>query len=475
MFFNQIGIFAQYTFDWSNTYGGDAWDEALGMVEDKHGNIILCGYTMAQEKHLWIIKLDERGKSLWGKTFKATPVSEGKDIIITTDSSIVAAGYSIKPYSYNSDFWLVKLNKDGEKLWDKNYGADGDEKAKALAGTFDGGYVMAGVNSSNYDYGDEAWVVKVDSMGEKLWERTYGGKGIDYANDVIQTSDKGIVVCGMNSSKGSNYNSFWVAKIDSAGEDVWDNTYLINKWDEATALVEGLDGYIYVAGFTRTFSIIDYDVVLIKLDQSGNLIWQKVISWGRWDQASSVCSTFDNGVVVAGNTNSGEVLSSDFASSKFDENGNMLWENIFVRKSQEYLNKVIETRDNGLLMAGTTYAQGRGWDFALLKFRNNDLPEVKLYQDSVSTSIKQDVVLKACISTKSNLKNIQVFFNNDLFIDQYKRGSSPLTEGCDIPLNIDLKLLKGNNDIKIVLTDYKGHQTIETCKIYFVPPFGEHW
>ena len=471
-----ISLFGQYTFDWAKTYGGDAWDEAFGMVETADGDLLLCGYTKSQEKHLWIIKIDEKGDSRWGKTFKAKPVSEARDILIARDSSIVAVGYSVKPFSYNSQLWILKLNQFGEKLWDKDYGGKADEKAFGVVETYDGGYAMAGVTTTTEDFQEDAWVLKVDSAGEKVWDITLGGKKPDYANDIIETSDKGLVVCGMTSSTGEGYKSLWVAKMDSSGLDIWDKIYRINQWDVGTALVEGLDGYIYVVGYTRTYSIIDYDVVLLKLDQEGNLIWQKVFSWGRWDQATSVSTTFDNGIVVGGFSRSGKVLSSDFTISKFDSAGNNLWENIFVRKSLDYSNKVLETRDNGLAITGTTYMQGRGWDFALLKYKNDDLPEISFYQDSVSTSIHEIYTLRSCISTKSNLKNIQVFFNDTLFIDQAKRkGDANKEVGCDIPLAVELKLLKGLNKIELVLTDYKNHQTRNSCKIYFIPPTEEHW
>ncbi len=469
-------MFAQYTFDWAKTYGGDAWDEAFSMVETADGDLLLCGYTKSQEKHLWIIKIDENGNSRWGRTYKARPVSEAKDILIAQDSTIVAVGYSVKPFAYNSDLWILKLNQFGEKLWDKNYGGIADEKAYGVVETYDGGYAMAGVTTTTEDFQEDAWIIKVDSAGEKVWDITLGGKKPDYANDIIETSDKGLVVCGMTSSYGDGYKSIWVAKMDSSGLDIWDNTYRINQWDVGTSLVEGLDGYIYVAGYTRTFSIIDYDVVLLKLDQDGNLIWQKVFSWGRWDQATSISTTYDNGIVVGGFSRSGKVLSSDFAVSKFDSAGNNLWENVFARKSLDYSNKVIETRDNGLAITGTTYMQGRGWDFALLKYKNDDLPEIQFYQDSVSTSIYQDYNLKACVSTKSNLKNIQFFFNDSLLVDHAKKETAFVKTGdCDIPLNIDLQLLQGENRIELVLTDYKNHQTRSSCKVYFIAPTEEHW
>lgn len=472
-----VPVFGQYAFDWARAYGGDAWDEALSIVEAPNGDLFLCGYTKSQEKHLWLLRIDEKGNTLWGKTYKSTPSSEGRDLVVTSDSMLVIAGYSVKPFATNSDFWLIKVNQDGEIVWERNFGENGDESARTLAKTSDGGFVVAGINSSSMLYGDDAWIIKVDSTGRKLWDRTFGGKQSDYANDVIETSDKGIVVCGMTSSRdvGKGYNSFWVAKMNSEGVDIWDNIYRINQWDEATSVVEGLDGYIYVTGFTRTISVIDYDIVLLKLDQDGNLIWQKVFSWGRWDQAGSVCATYDNGVVVSGQTRSGDVFSADFANTKFDSDGNKRWENIFIRNSLEYSNKIIETRDNGLAVAGTTYAQGRGWDFALLKYKNTDLPSISFYQDSVSTSTDERYFLKSCISTKSNLKNIQVFFNDDLFVDQFKKSPQTNTNNCDIPIDVKLDLRKGINEIEIVLTDFKGHQIKKKCKVYFIPPSGENW
>ncbi len=472
----QANLVGQYTFDWAQTYGGDAWDEAFNMVETANGDLLLCGYTKLQEKHLWIIKIDEKGKSRWGKTYKARPVSEARDILIASDSSIIAVGYSVKPFAYNSDLWILKLNQFGEKIWDKNFGGVADEKAYGVVETYDRGYAMAGVTTTTENFQEDAWVLKVDSMGQKVWEMTFGGKKPDYANDIIETSDKGLVVCGMTSSYGDGYKSIWVAKMDSSGLDIWDNTYRVNKWDVGTSLVEGLDGYIYVAGYTRTFSIIDYDVVLLKLDQDGNLIWKKVFSWGRWDQATSISTTFDNGIVVGGFSRSGKVLSSDFAVSKFDSAGNNLWENIFARKSLDYSNKVLETRDNGLAITGTTYMQGRGWDFALLKYKNDDLPEISFYQDSVATSIHENYTLRACVSTKSNLKNIQVYFNDSLFVDHAKKNENRAENlECDIPLNVDLQLVQGFNKIDLILTDYKNHQTKSSCKVYFIPPTEEHW
>jgi hypothetical protein len=470
-------INSQYKLDWAQTYGGDARDEAFCIIENHNGDLILGGYTKKQEKHLWIISVNENGQAIWGKTFKARPISEARSIAITSDSNLVVAGYSVKEFLSEREMWILKISPEGKLIWDKSFGGVADECAYSIIETYDKGFAVAGFSSTNKDFQDDAWILKLDAEGNKIWSNSYGGSGKDYAYDIIQSSDKSLVFCGYQSKRSDAYMSFWVAKTDSAGNDLWDNTYHFNKWDVATTLVEGLDGYIYVAGYTRSTSVIDYDIVILKIDQEGNEIWKKTISWGRWDQATSITTTYDNGIVISGFTRSGKEMSSDFAVTKLDSAGNVLWENVFARKSLDYPNAIIETRDNGLAIAGTTYTQGRGWDFALLKFRNEDQPTISFSQDSIATSINQKYLIHSCIKTKSNLKNIQVFFNDTLYADQIKRTSTQLQAetDCNIPIPLELELKKGLNTIKVVITDYKNHQIINECKVYFIPPSEIVW
>ncbi len=470
-------IHAQYKLDWAQIYGGDARDEAFCIIENHNGELILGGYTKQQEKHLWIISVDENGQALWGKTFKARPISEARSIAITSDSNLVVAGYSVKEFLSEREMWILKISREGKLIWEKSFGGIADECAYSIVETYDEGFAIAGFSSTNENFEEDAWILKLDKNGNKIWDNRYGQSGKDYAYDIAQTKDKGLVFCGYQSKRSDAHMSFWLAKTDSAGNDLWDNIYHFNKWDVATTLVEGLDGYIYVAGYTRASSIIDYDVAILKIDQEGNEIWKKTISWGRWDQATSITTTYDNGIVIAGFTRSGKEMSSDFAVTKIDSAGNVLWENVFARKSLDYPNAVIETRDNGLAIAGTTYTQGRGWDFALLKFKNEDQPTISFSQDSVATSITNNYTLRSCIKTKSNLKNVQVFFNDTLFKDQIKRAPAHMQTkpDCNIQIPLELELKKGLNRIKVVITDYKNHQIISECKVYFIPPSEIVW
>ncbi len=470
-------IYGQYEFSWARTYGGSGWDEAYSAVETANGELLICGYTKSKEKHIWLMKVDEQGVSKFGKTYKTMPMSEAKDLKISKDSSIIMAGYCVLPYAYNSDLWILKLNKFGEKLWYKSYGGKMDERANSVIITHDNYIVAAGMTKTTPDFDEDAFVVKVDQTGKLIWKKNFGEDKTDYATSIIETTDKELVVCGTKGASGDIHSSIWAFKLNDKGEEIWNYNFEINKWSYGTALMQGADGYIYIAGYTRTFSQIDYDVVLLKIDTDGKLIWKKVLSWGRWDQATSIYQTYDNSIVVGGFSRSGEENSSDFAISKFNTDGDTLWQNIFARTSLDYPNKVIETRDNGLALIGTSYMQGNGWDFAVLKYKNTDQSKIEFEQDSVSSSITQMYKLKLCISAKSNLKNIQLFFNDSLYQDSIKQPKLTTTTDtdCDIPLTFNLKLVKGENNVKLVITDFKNYSIKKVCKIYFVPDVRESW
>jgi len=469
--------FSQYLLDWAQTYGGNARDEAYCIAENAQGNLILAGYSKMKEKHLWVVCIDEHGEPVWGKTFKAKPISEARAVTIMRNSNIAVAGFSVKDFLKQRELWVLKLSKEGELLWDKNFGGDGDESAFGITETYDGGFAIAGFSSTNGDRHNDAWILKLDSLGNKVWERFYGLSGSDFAYAIAENSKNELMFCGYQSKRADSHMAFWVAKVDSLGNDIWETVVQFNKWDVATSIVEGLDGFIYVVGYTRASSIIDYDIAIAKLDQEGSLVWKKTISWGKRDQATSVSTTYDNGIVISGFSRSGKEMSADFVVTKIDENGSVLWQKIFARKSLDYPNGIIETIDNGLAVAGTTYTQGGGWDFALLKFKNVNQPSINFMQDSVATSNKEKYELKSCIKTKSNLKNIQVYFNDSLIINNANKSIkiNVTNDDCNIPVDISINLLKGLNRVKLIITDFKNHQIENECKVYFIPPSEVIW
>ncbi len=466
---------SQYSPEWAKAYGGDGWDVAYSVTEARDGGIILAGYTKRDEKHLWIAKFKSDGERWWGKTYKAKPVSSAKSVISLNDSSLVAVGYSFKEDGLQSDLWVLKLDKNGEKVWDANYGGDGDESGNCIIHTKDNGFAITGYTTTNEDYQQDLWVIKLDSVGNFEWEQSFGGKKVDEGLSIAQNEDEEFVVVGYSMSKGNAHKSFWVLKLDNKGEYLWEKTYNTNKWDVATSVTVTDDKHFAITGYTRTFSVIDYDIVVLKINEDGEVLWKKIINWGRWDEATGIIQTYDRGVSVSGFTKSGRAMGSDFGLVKFDRLGNIVYEKVFNRKSLDHANSLCETKDNGIIIGGSTYSQGRGWDFAMLKFKNDDQATITFSQDSISTSNVQFYTLNVCIITKGILKNVQLYYNDSLVIDNAINGNTPVIDSCNIPLLFEVKLKKGYNKFKVKIMDYKDYETKKKCKIYYMPKPEISW
>ena len=155
--------------------------------------------------------------------------------------------------------------------WDRTYGGNGEDAAFSLIQTTDGGYAVSGGTDSQGAGGTDAWVIKLDKQGNQVWDKTYGGSGNDVALSLIQTTDGGYAVAGATFTKGSGEVDFWVIKLDKQGNQIWDRTYGGSRDDEAFSLIQTTDGGYAVAGGISSKGAGNSDAWVIKLDENGNL------------------------------------------------------------------------------------------------------------------------------------------------------------------------------------------------------------
>jgi predicted secreted protein len=153
----------------------------------------------------------------WDRTYGGSGDDVALSLIQTTDGGYAVAGGTDSKGSGGKDFWVIKLDEQGNQVWDKTYGGSGDDWGWTLIQTTTGGYAVAGGTDSKGSGGKDFWVIKLDEQGEMVWNRTYGGSGPDEAHSLIQTTDGGYVVAGVTDSKGSGGKDFWVIKLDEQG------------------------------------------------------------------------------------------------------------------------------------------------------------------------------------------------------------------------------------------------------------------
>jgi len=308
------------------TFGGKRGDGAYSIVQTKDGGYIVSGYTDsfgAGGRDVWIIKLDRNGNKIWSKTFGGKSWDEAHSIVQTKDGGYILSGETYSFGAGKSDVWIIKLDRNGNKIWSKTFGGKNWDVAHSIVQTKDGGYVVSGDTGSFGAGGGDGWIIKLDRNGNKIWSKAFGGKNWDVAHSIVQTKDGGYIVSGYTDSFGAGGSDGWIIKLDRNGNKIWSKTFGGKKWDVAYSIVQTKDGGYIVSGYTKSFGAGGRDVWIIKLDRNGNKIWSKTFGSKKWDVAFSIVQTKDGGYIVSGETYSFGAGRGDVWIIKLDSKGNL--------------------------------------------------------------------------------------------------------------------------------------------------------
>ena len=261
--------------EWEKTFDKDEQDIAHSIIQTNDGGYAIAGGTGKRfwgEVNCWVIKLDAKGNMEWDKNFGGIGWEEIYSIIQTKDDDFIATGSVWSKGAGRGDVCVVKIDRRGYLVWNKTFGGSENDEARSIIQTDDGGYAVAGFTVSSEDTGDrDVWVIKLDKEGNKIWDKTFGGTSEDWANSLIQTKDRGYMVVGWTSSIGAGKTDVWIVKLNKNGDLLWDKTFGGSENDEAHSIVQTEDGGYAVAGWTKSKGTGNSDVWVIKLDENGNL------------------------------------------------------------------------------------------------------------------------------------------------------------------------------------------------------------
>jgi hypothetical protein len=253
---------------WDKRYGGIDTEELRSLKQTDDGGYILSGTSnsgITGDKSqpawglddYWIIKIDSIGTKQWDKRFGGAGSEKLNYIDKTVDKGYILGGYTStgisgdksQPSWGSTDYWIVKTDSLGNKLWDKDYGGTDMENLSSVKQTRDKGYILGGYSysgmngdktedtrdttSSTVNYRGDYWIVKTDSLGNKIWDKRFGGFINDYPSSLYETFDMGYVISGLSHSDSSGdksqpsrgYFDYWVVKIDSLGNKLWDKRF----------------------------------------------------------------------------------------------------------------------------------------------------------------------------------------------------------------------------------------------------------
>jgi hypothetical protein len=342
---------------------------------------------------------------IWDKTFGGSGSDYPWATVATADGGFVIAGESISNISGEksengrgeSDYWIIKINANGQKVWDKTFGGSGSDSPSAIVATIDGGFVIGGYSYSNIS-GDKSenskgsldyWIVKLNSNGQKVWDKTIGGNKGDWASDIIVTTDGSIVIGGYSNSNISGDKSenskglfdYWIVKLNSNGQKIWDETIGGDVSDILSTIVATNDGGFVLGGGSESNisgdksenSKGDSDYWVVKLNSNGQKIWDKTFGGSRRDAianpaALTIIVTTDGGIVIAGFSNSnvsGDKSEnsrgdSDYWIVKLNSNGQKIWDKTFGGGDLDIPTTIIATTDGSFVIGGYSYSNISG-------------------------------------------------------------------------------------------------------------------
>ena len=309
---------------WNKTYDGS---DSCSVQQTNDGGYILTG---SKDGETLLIKTDENGYEIWHKIFAGSRYEDqGRSVQQTADGGYIITGSTFGDVLKNgTDVSLIKTDKDGNKIWDKSFGGRSTDKGYSVQQTTEGGYIIAGYTLSyNARIISDAYIIKTDENGNKIWEKTIGGSFYDEGRSIQQLAGGDYIIAGSTNSyssakfAGSGWDA-WLINIDANGNELWNKTFdgLDSGNDEARSVQQTTDGGYIIAGYI-SYNNGSNGVWLIKTDIEGNKRWERTFDIsGKNDPGCSVQQTRDGGYIIVAGYNEIYLI-------KTDANGNILLPN----------------------------------------------------------------------------------------------------------------------------------------------------
>ena len=359
---------------WNRTYGGpDAYDAAYAAVPNPGGTgLFLAGETASfgeGKTDAWVIRLAPDGGEEWNRTYGGKEGDAAHAIIRTGSGNLLLAGnvtLVMNERVADTDAWLAEIDPSGGEVWNRTYGGPEDNAtAAAVVEAEDGGYVFVGSIAPREGNESSAWVVRVNETGDEVWNRTFGGAGENAANAVTRIPGGDFVVAGSTESSGAGMADVWVVRLDGSGNEVWNRTFGSPDDDACRAVINTSDGNLLVAGtFTeRPDNVtVDTDALLIKLTPDGDIVWNWIYGdFGVNETAAAVIETPDGGYLFAGETAYPGVDDTDAWLVATDSGGAVAWSRTFGGENPgDAASSLIESAPGEFVFAGTFNTTVRG-------------------------------------------------------------------------------------------------------------------
>lgn len=416
-------IKSEPSLDFVVTYGGSSNEVANSVTKTFDGGYAIAGFTMSNDGDLseksssdadfLILKYNQNDELLWSKIYGGSDDDRADKIIETNDNGFIVLGYTkssdgnVTTGNGDRDIWVLKLNANGELLWEKTFGYNGRDIGTSVTTTIDNGLLICGeldVTASNGEgntnaknqqrhAGGDFWAIKLNNNGELEWSRYFGGNFTDTPHSVIQNENGEYILAGTSDSNDVDISNnkgtydFWVVKIDADGNLIWEKNFGGSEIDEARDIIKTNDNNYLIVGDTRStdtdVSVNNggADIWLIKIDTDGNLLSEKTFGGTNFDAARSLkTNNLDYLVAGSSRSNNGNFVNkgqNDAWLFSASTDNKILWE-VFVGGSEiDFFYDAVQLQNGNFIAVGESTSS------------SDDIPENKGFSDILIAKIKK--------------------------------------------------------------------------------------
>jgi hypothetical protein len=365
-------------FIWEGTYGGSNWEWCRDVTEVSTGGFAMTGFTDSSGStnggQLWLVGINEDGTELWNRTF-TDEVSSGHSLVECSSGGFAIGGALTFLSPLHQEMLFVRTDAEGNHLWNRTYCGLESASCFDMIECSDGGFALLGweKNGDNFDF----ILLRIDEDGNPLWNQTYGFDGKEYPglDGLAQSSDGSFVMAGNTLSFNSDSQAY-IVKSDSNGNMLWNRTLGEPGWETATSsLAVGSDIQILAHRVDPNQQISTPWVIRINAD--GAIIWERTYEGASFmGLAESMIQCSNGGFALAGYGGNPTTMVGGAWLLRIDDNGNLLWDQIYDRTDRDEIHAIIECSDGGFAMAGQTevdWSEG-DFDFWLLRVADQAPP-----------------------------------------------------------------------------------------------------
>lgn len=403
------------------------------IIELSNGDLLIAGVRSVPMSggqyvaNVILLKLKPNGDTIWVKEIGTITERElGYALTQLPNNNIIITGSINIPPNGLSNAIVICTDNNGNLLWQKEYG--GGQSDYATDVIFDGqNIVVCGITESFGAGNSDAWLLKLNTLGDTLWTKTYGGVNIDDAWKVVYVNNAYYFTGGTYSYANGSFDDAWIVKTDTSGNEIWKKSYgVANKVDWAWSIIPAynnnvIDGFVF-CGVKDTEESAPGNsrgsLHFVKVDTNGNVIWDKSIANSgstNWRmEGFDIAQLADDGFVICGYKLEPTVQSQQLYIVRTDASGAVVWDTAYgTSDSNYYAYALTATNDGGWVVAGSVFDMSQPYRYIYIArfsnepnniaMLNDDVPLVSIYPNPVEKE------LNILTSEDNYIENIKIY------------------------------------------------------------------